>query len=495
MLDFLSRRRGSRVAFALFTVLASAILRWLLSPVLGYHSGLILFVPAVMAATWYGGLWPGLAALVLGAVVGESAEAQPLTILSLHNHEAIRVVLFMLVGLQIAWSIDLLHRRTGEAYAAIGAKDHFISILSHELRTPLAPALLVAGELCGDPRLSDAVRQQAGIIARNIALEVRLIDDLLDSSRIRKGKLHLKCEIVELEQVVREAIATCQQIIAAKHLHVRMDSDGGPYYVNADPVRLQQVFWNLLRNAVKFTPDGGAIALNITAGTSGMVSAQVTDTGIGIAAENLPRIFEAFEQGGAAVTRQFGGLGLGLAITHALVERHGGTIIASSPGVGRGASFVVTLPESPHPPLSVAKAPTTSAKTHAPRRQRLLYVEDHGDTAQVMTRLLERLGYQVIAASTVRAALDAAANGAFDLIISDRALPDGEGCDILTAMAARGQVPPAIALTGFGMEEDRRKSVKAGFAAHLVKPVDISELQRTIDRLLSGEHSTMHQTV
>jgi signal transduction histidine kinase/ActR/RegA family two-component response regulator len=456
----------------------------MLGPWLGVHSGLILFVPAVMAATWLGGLWPGIAAMVLAAVVGESAVAHPAGIVAAGNHDPVGLVLFILVGLQIVAGTELLHRRTREARAASQAKDNFIRMLSHELRTPLTPALLTASALAADTTLPDNLREQMELIGRNLAMEVRLIDDLLDVSRIQKGKLQLRREVVELERVVREAMATCAQAAAAKHLRLRFHSAGGPYHVNADPARLQQVFWNLLRNAVKFTPDGGTVSINISSTHPSTASVQVSDTGIGIPRERLGGIFRAFEQGGDAVTRQFGGLGLGLSITRALVEMHGGTVDAASEGLGHGATFVVRLPVSAFP---VANRPERKPLGARMPTLRILYVEDHADTLQVMTRLLERFGHRVTTADNYRHALATAAEGEpFDMIISDLSLPDGDGLDLFSKLVAAQRVRQGIAVTGCCTDEDVRRSLTAGFCRHLTKPLDIGELQRTLEEI-SGQ--------
>ena len=475
-------RTLGRITVALSAVIVAALLRWMVAPWAGSQSGLILFIPAVMAATWYGGIWPGLAAMVLAAIAGESAEAHPAGIFLLQNHEGVRIVLFLCVGLQIAAGTELLHRRTREARAANQAKDHFIRMLSHELRTPITPALLTAASLASDPALPDSLREQLQLVQRNLMLEVRLIDDLLDISRIQKGKLQLKREIVGLEGILQEAVGTCRQTLADKHIDLRIHSEGDPHHVNADPARLQQIFWNLLRNAVKFTPDGGTIRINVTSADPGGVCVQISDTGMGIPRERLGKIFNAFEQGGAAVTRQFGGLGLGLAITRSLVELHGGTIRAASEGEGRGASFIVRLPVTAFP---ISRQPEESGRRAParPRGLRILYVEDHLDTLQVMTRLLEKMGHHVTHAGSFHAALECAARENFDLLITDLSLPDGDGADLFPMLRSKKAVPYGVALTGLGMEDDIRRTRAAGYSAHLTKPLDIAELQRTLDTM------------
>jgi signal transduction histidine kinase/CheY-like chemotaxis protein len=470
-------------ALALSTVPPVAVVRWLVSPWLGNQGALILFIPAIMVATWYGGLWPGLAAMLLAVVVGDSAVAHPAGIFVLQNHEAIRITMFLLVGLQVAGGTELLHRRTKQARAASDAKDYFIRALSHELRTPLTPALVAAAALDADPTVPDTLREQVQIIRRNISLEVRLVDDLLDISRIQKGKIQLKRETVDLEQIVQAAVATCRQAITDKHLRLQIHAEGGPYHVNADPTRLQQIFWNLLRNAVKFTPDSGSVTINITESNTGTVTTQITDTGIGIPQDVLPKVFNAFEQGDTSIPQQFGGLGLGLAITKSLVEMHGGTICAASEGAGRGTSFLVNLPLSLFPLVVHQDAPALVSTPNTTTSLRILYVEDHPDTAKVVARLLKNMGYQVTSAGSLQECLVCAKRQTFDLLISDLALPDGDGSDLCRQLAAQGHLIQAIALTGYGMPEDIVRTRASGFSAHLTKPLDIAELQQTIAAL------------
>lgn len=472
-----------RIAIAFLTVPAVGLLRWLASPWLHVQNSLIVFIPAVMFATWFGGLWPGLAAMVLAAFVGESEVAGPAGLLAAQNHEFIRILLFLITGAQVALGTEILHRRTREARAANHAKDLFLSILSHELRTPLTPALAAASDLAADTALPDAIRDHAGVIRRNILLEVRLIDDLLDISRIQKGKLVLKREIVDVDRLLQQALHTCAQAIAAKHLTVHFHTTSSPCRVNADPARLQQVFWNLLRNAVKFTPDHGAISINITEANphapGAAVVVQISDNGVGIPPEHLRSIFSPFEQGHADTPRQFGGLGLGLAISRSLVKLHGGSLSAASDGPGKGATFIVRLPLSEF--LPAADPLPDPALRPAPLR--ILYVEDHPDTLAVMTRLLHKLGHTVHPAPSLADALRLARQHPLDLLISDLSLPDGSGIDLLGSLRTTHPRLPAIAISGHGSPDDLRRSKAAGFAHHLTKPLDIAELQHAITTL------------
>jgi len=235
-------------------------------------------------------------------------------------------------------------RRTAES--ANRAKDQFIAVLSHELRTPLTPVLTVSQMLESDPGLRPEQRRWIEMIRRNVELETRLIDDLLDHTRISRGKLELHFAATDLHEKILQTLAICESDARGKRLEVVHAPRATRSWIHADPARLQQALWNLVKNAVKFTPEGGRVTICSADTEDGGVEIEVRDTGVGIAAERLPRIFEAFEQGGRNVTRMFGGLGLGLAISKGIVELHGGTLTAESGGPGRGAAFRLTLPAS-----------------------------------------------------------------------------------------------------------------------------------------------------
>ncbi len=373
------------------------------------------------------------------------------------------------------------------AEAANHAKDQFLAVLSHELRTPLTPVLASLDSLMEEEQLPHRLRKTMEVIRRNVELEARLIDDLLDLARISRNKVPLNLETVDAHACLKNALEICRGDVRLKKLKLEINLRATDRYVRGDPARLQQVFWNLLKNAVKFTPPKG----KITVGTSNPADAgeprplviEVSDTGIGIPAEVLPRIFDAFEQGEISITRRFGGLGLGLAISKALVEMHGGRLEASSAGSGLGATFTVRLPTISCP---ILRRPRTPRSEIATTRQgvRILLVDDHRDTATTMKRLLNRRGYEVRTASTVTAALDAAASHEFDLLISDIGLPDGSGLDLLRQLKNSRPIT-GIALSGYGMEEDVQKSKTAGFVEHLTKPVNLQHLEDIIRQLFT----------
>ena len=368
-------------------------------------------------------------------------------------------------------------RARAAAEEASKAKDDFLAVLSHELRTPLTPVVTALSMLQGDKTLDGPTQERLEMVRRNVELEARLIDDLLDVTRIARGKIELERKPIRLCEVLDRAVEVIWPDIEARRLHFGVDIQDGPYIVEADAIRLQQVFWNLLRNAVKFTPHGGCVSVCARKLANSHVRVDVQDSGEGLEPEALGRIFNAFEQVERSVTRQFGGLGLGLAISKALVELHGGTIEAHSPGKGQGATFRVCLPLAAAPPQP--KAPP-AATPSAVRALYILLVEDHGDTAKVMRQLLMMEGHTVEQAGDVATALELVHRHQFDLLISDLGLPDRSGLDLIRELRACGSILPAIALSGYGREEDIRRSREAGFAIHLTKPTSPAKLAEAI---------------
>ena len=396
---------------------------------------------------------------------------------------------------------DQAERARAEAEQATRARDRFLAMLSHELRTPLTPALVASAALEGRPDLPAGVREELAMVRRNIELEARLIDDLLDLTRVAAGKLKLDLRPVDAHAVLRDAVEVCRGDVREQQIELGVELSAVRHHVHADAARLQQVFWNLIKNAIKFTPPGGRIEVRTVnpdpADPDGLV-VEVSDTGIGIDAELLPRLFNAFEQGGSSTTRRFGGLGLGLAISRALVEAHDGSLTAESAGLGRGATFRVGLRASaaavPEPPARPAGRPD---EREAPVRRplRVLLVEDHADTRHVLTRLLRGAGHVVTAADSVAEALGvirAANGGGVELLVSDLALPDGTGLDVIRALRELRprEAAGAIALSGWGMAEDVRKSIDAGFDRHLTKPVSFDALLEAVDQLAATRNAT-----
>lgn len=373
-----------------------------------------------------------------------------------------------------------LRRAKDEAEAANRAKDNFLAALSHELRTPLTPVLMTAAALREDERLPADVREQLGMIERNISLEGLLIDDLLDLTRIARGKLDLRLQPCDAHSLIALAVEIVRDDAQAKGIALEQALAAEKSGLSADPARFQQVIWNLLRNAVKFTPRGGRIAIT-TREADGQLLIEVSDSGIGILAQDLEKIFAPFEQAEATGEHRFGGLGLGLAIARAIVELHGGRIHAESAGVGRGATFHVELPGATEAPPGEKSAGDQELSTpHADGQPlHLLLVEDHGPTLSVLKQLLNRAGHRVTTAISVAEALAAAGRERPDLVISDLGLPDGAGTELMAQLRDEHGLT-GIALTGYGMEDDVARTRAAGFATHLVKPIGFDQLRRAL---------------
>jgi PAS domain S-box-containing protein len=396
----------------------------------------------------------------------------------------------------IGFVLDLSERRRAEAKvreakeaveAASRAKDRFLAVLSHELRTPLTPVLLAVSEMLkGETPLAPGVRTALEMIRRNVELEARLIDDLLDITRIGRGTLRLDPRVVDAHDVIRQAVDVCRGEINESRIALEVNLSAVEHHVEADPARLQQVVWNLLKNADKFTPACGVIAVrSYNQGHPGpggrpRLIVEVTDNGVGIDADALTRIFEAFEQGETSLRHRVG-LGLGLAIGRELAEAHGGRLTASSPGPGRGSTFALELPTAGRP-VGEEEAPEVPSGFGLPgaRGLRILLVEDNKDTLKYLTLVLGARGYVVSTAARLSDALDAAASQSLDLVISDIELPDGTGLELMRHLSGSGV--PGIAMSGYGTEEDIGASLGAGFAEHLTKPVDVGRLDAAIRR-------------
>jgi signal transduction histidine kinase/CheY-like chemotaxis protein len=357
------------------------------------------------------------------------------------------------------------------------SKDRFLAVLSHELRTPLTPVAMAAASIAGNPDLPPAVREEIELIRRNVDLETKLIDDLLDLSRIASGKLRLQFRDVDLNDLVTHALDACRPEIREKRIKLRVDLCADHAKVHADPARLQQVIWNLLKNAVKFTPEAGEIQL-ATQRAGDRLRITVRDNGIGISADAIDSIFDAFEHGDSPSARQFGGLGLGLAISKALVELHHGKINVASDGVGKGATFMIDLLET------TAKMESQTPNTDVPQSAslRLLLVEDHADTSRMLVKLLVSAGYTVRTANNAAGAIELASREPFDLIVSDIGLPDASGYHLMQQLKQQFGLA-GIAMSGYGMDDDIRKSQEAGFAEHLVKPISFAQLEQAIQKI------------
>ncbi len=396
---------------------------------------------------------------------------------------------------------ELLAAARDSAETANLAKDHFLAALSHELRTPLTPVLAILSSLREEGGLSAELGSNLEVVRRNVELEARLIDDLLDLTRITRGKLHLHCEEVTSERLIQDAINTCRAELDAKQLSLTTEEAQPSPVVEVDSARATQIIWNLLKNAIKFTPIGGSIVIRSRLATGSghdQLIIEVEDSGIGLEPEKIERVFQAFEQGDRNTGRQFGGLGLGLAISRAIAESHGGTLHVTSAGPGQGSTFTLTLPckgcddrESPQAFRRSQTPPSVESKGGKLRTDyrplRILLVEDHADTAAILLQLLRRMGHYVVHAGSIAHALELAATemqgSGLDLLLSDLGLPDGSGTELMRELSAKYQIS-GIALSGYGMDADLEQSAAAGFARHLVKPIDLGLLRRTISDLM-----------
>jgi PAS domain S-box-containing protein len=364
------------------------------------------------------------------------------------------------------------------AEAASRAKEHFLSVLSHELRTPLTPVLAEISFIEQDTSAVPAeLRERLKMVRRNLETEARLVDDLLDMTRISQGKINLRFEIVNLHDALRAALGMFQGAIDARSLEIRLSLHAKQHHIWADPGRMQQILLNLLSNAVKFTPANGRISIRSSNVAEGLIEIEVRDSGVGIDAEMLPRIFNPFEQ--SERTRQLGGLGLGLSIAKSLAELHLGKLMASSDGRDLGSAFRLVLAVAAPP---AANAPTAAESVHSLKsKHRILVVEDHDDTRAVLGRLIRSLGHQVTVAANVREALEAAERAIFDLLVCDIVLPDGSGLEVMEKL--KPKVERGIALSGFGQTDDLRRSYEAGFNEHLTKPVNFAMLKEALERV------------
>jgi signal transduction histidine kinase len=368
--------------------------------------------------------------------------------------------------------------------AANTAKDDFLATLSHELRTPLAPVLSIVSATLADTALTPDLRETLAMIQRNVELEARLIDDLLDLTQIASGRLSVDKRPVNVHRCIEAALEICQNGFEEKRISVTTDLAATQPMVLGEFARLNQIFWNLLKNAVKFTGPQGQVKI-VTGNESGSLIVEIRDTGMGIEPDRLAGIFGAFNPLKPQPTAT--GLGLGLAITRAIVEAHGGEIRASSDGKGQGARFRICLPTT-EATVAPADAPFTPTVGDG-RGKRLLVVEDHEDTRRVLSRALRRKGYGVATAGTVETACEQFVGSPADLVICDIGLPDGSGWDLMEKLRPHGPVR-AIAVSGYGMNHDVEKSREVGFLGHLTKPIDFLRLEQLIREILSAEQPT-----
>jgi PAS domain S-box-containing protein len=383
-----------------------------------------------------------------------------------------------------------------EAERANRLKDEFLATLSHELRNPLNVILGYAEVLLrsDEARSSQFVRRAAEILKRNALAQSRLVRDLLDLSRLHIGKLSLNLEVVSLTTIIDNAVETVSGDAALKQIAIKLDTPEDVIFVNADPLRLEQVVWNLLNNAVKFTPAGGAVNISLR-GAPESATLIVEDTGPGIEPEFLPHVFEMFRQADASSSRPHGGMGIGLALAQQLIGLHGGTVtVASAPGLG--AQFTVELPTMRETDEAFGSSSLPEERMHGVPgklfQMRILVVDDNDDTVDMLHKLFEMEDAVVATARSAIEALELAHQQDFDVVLSDISMPKMDGFEFVRRLRelARQKDVPVIALTGFGRAEDVDRAEAEGFLSHVTKPIDVNSLVETLSKLLIKNHRT-----
>jgi signal transduction histidine kinase/CheY-like chemotaxis protein len=475
-----------------------------------------LIIILMIASAWYLGRGPGLLVAIAFELTLDYFAGAPLTL----KAGVVFINRMVLFG-GVVWFASsrrraeqerdkLLQRERAaraEAEAANRLKDEFLATVSHELRTPLNAILGWAATLNRGPADEALTRNALTVIERNARAQARIIDDILDVSRIITGKYHISPQPVELAPVVQAAVSTLQPAAAAKAITLEVALDATARYVKGDPDRLQQIVWNIVSNAIKFTPEGGRVGVRLArAGTH--LELNVRDNGMGIDPAFLPHIFERFRQADSSSTRTHGGLGLGLAIVRHLVELHGGTVEAESAGADLGASFTVRLPAAAQPepqtltvrasvftPTQAAAAQTDAAHTPNLQGLRVLVVDDEPDTLEVLCIVLNQSGAKARAAASSAAALAAVLEWRPDVLVSDLGMPGEDGFALIskvrTLAPEQGGDTPAVALTAYVREEERQRALAAGYQSHVPKPVDPSILLATVSGLAKGTKAAL----
>jgi len=361
-------------------------------------------------------------------------------------------------------------------------KENFLAMLSHELRTPLTPVVAGLETLSNQRARNEEEKSVLEMIRRNIEVETHLIDDLLDVTRISKGKLDLKFATLDAHKAVLNVVEICRSEAGAKRIRVNVALRAVDHYVRADEVRFQQMIWNLLKNAIKFSREEGEVTITSANESLHQLTITVQDNGVGIASGPIDRIFDPFEQAGGSLQQRFGGLGLGLAISKSVAQAHNATLIAKSEGVDCGSTFSITMEtvalDSQTQALSESDLPISRSVC------RILLVDDHADTREALKRLLTARGHTVTVRHDMRSALETAQNEQFDLLISDVGLPDASGLELMTRLRGNLSIP-GIAISGFGTMADIEKSFAAGFSEHLIKPVNAERLEAAIQTAIA----------
>lgn len=479
--------RLTHYAIALVLVLGAILVRFQLDPVVGNNFPFLVLVASVAAMVWLGGYRPALVVLILGYLVSNYLFVEPRGAFAINTTEGVVGTIAFLFTCVIVISFGETMRRARMRAAASELrvrsddrrKDEFLALLAHELRNPLAPIRNSLSILRAGATRDDA-EQAMRIMDRQLEQMVRLVDDLLDVNRMSRGTLELRRERLELAAVVRQVVAVSRPAIERAGQKLTVTLPQGPVFLDADPVRLSQIVGNVLGNASRFTPRGGEISVTAER-EGGDVVVTVGDSGVGISVDKLELVFEMFSQVKSELRDAPGGLGVGLALVKHLVELHGGTILARSSGIGKGSQFVIRLSLANE---SGATSKPSDARRAVRRRHRILVVDDNKDSADSLALLLEMSGHETRLAYDGEDALSAAAAYQPDFILLDIGLPKLNGYEACRRIRQQdwSQRTRIIALTGWGQEEDRRKSKQAGFDDHLVKPVDQNTLMQVLEK-------------
>jgi len=446
-------------------------------------------IPEMLAEQEHGQTPPVYWSYSVWAILGQ--DERPMGVM-LQVTDATEIAIFrtqvVAMNGQLLLSAARQHELTEAADRANRLKDEFLATLSHELRTPLT-AIIGWVDMLRSFDLDPVDSSHAvEVIQRNAQMQVKLIDDMLDVSRIITGKLRLNVQPVDLGTIISAAVETLRPAAQAKKIPLQVQIDAATGQVSGDSDRLQQVAWNIISNAIKFTPKGGRVVVRV-ARVESQAEVTVSDTGQGIAPEFLPHVFDRFQQADATTTRAFGGLGLGLAIVRQLVDLHGGTVRVESAGKGLGATFTVTLPliaqtSTERNSKSTQQAELKQSEIHG---LHVLVVEDEADTRMLLQFILESCGARVKTVSSAAAALEAIEAEPFDVLISDIGMPDEDGYSLITKVRAlskeRGGLVPAVALTAYVSDKDRMRVLESGFQTHLPKPISARELVAVVASL------------
>ena len=468
-------------------------------PLIENASPFLFFTPAVMVAAWFGGIGPAILATGVGAELGNYFFLRTIGEPGLERWD--RVAMFLLVGgliITLTTVVKASRRRLDEslwreqkaraqAEAANQTKDDFLSLVSHELQTPVSVVLGWASAIRRRQLYGEALNVALEAIERNAQIQSRLVQDILDRTRIVTGRLRLEPQLVSITSILRAAVEQLRPTFDHNHVQLTTAIQDAPWHMSADPVRLQQVFTNLLSNAAKFTPPGGHVTVE-TSSTVTFATVAIKDDGVGIRSEFLPFVFDGLRQDPRTVTATARGLGLGLSIARHFVERHGGMVRAASDGPGKGATFTVVLPLQPQPAAVEMRRPA-EVPVGALHAMSVLLVEDDEDARLLLTRTLEYYGAHVLPVGSAADAIQMLEQHHADVLLSDLRMPGEDGFALIHHLRSQRDPDvasiPAAAITASRLTEDRHHAIAAGYQLQLQKPVDPDELVSAILTLAS----------